>query len=260
MMRSARVRIAVAVVVLIAMVAVAVPYAQRSYGRRQTYYSEVNYDGRFTFVRMRYEEGLRGFRSRGSRGEPPWAHDYWYGEQNFMKILASVSNVPANLDETSVMTFDNPNLFKFPVIYLVEPGFWYLGDEEVKNLRAYLQKGGFLIVDDFPDRAWPNFEQQMGRVFPEAQWIELDKAHPIFDTFFQVDPAVVPQAYDLGYRPIFYALFEDNDPTKRMLVVANYQNDLSEFWEYSDQGRFFVTETNEAYKVGVNQFIYGITR
>ena len=45
-----------------------------------------------------------------------------------------------------------------------------------------------------------------------------------------------------------------------MMVVANYQNDLSEFWEFSETGRYVVGETNEAYKVGVNQFIYGMTR
>jgi hypothetical protein len=55
------------------------------------------------------------------------------------------------------------------------------------------------------------------------------------------------------------ALFEDNDRSKRMLAIANYQNDLSEFWEFSEQGRYLVSDSNEAYKVGVNQFIYGIT-
>ena len=64
-------------------------------------------------------------------------------------------------------------------------------------------------------------------------------------------------AYNLGDRPRFMALFEDNDPKKRMLCIANYQNDLSEFWEFSETGRYLVPDSNEAYKVGVNQFIYG---
>ena len=48
------------------------------------------------------------------------------------------------------MRFSDPELFKFPVAYLVEPGFWYMSESDVTNLRAYLLKGGFLIVDDFP--------------------------------------------------------------------------------------------------------------
>mgnify|MGYP003795677089 FL=1 len=64
----------------------------------------------------------------------------------------------------------------------------------------------------------------------------------------------------LGDRPIFRALFADNDPSGRMYVIANYQNDLSEFWEFSEWGFYAIEATNEAYKVGVNQFIYGLTR
>ena len=45
-----------------------------------------------------------------------------------------------------------------------------------------------------------------------------------------------------------------------MYVIANYQNDLSEFWEFSEQGAYPIAETNEAYKVGVNEFIYGTRR
>ncbi|HSG00669.1 MAG TPA: DUF4159 domain-containing protein [Vicinamibacterales bacterium] len=246
-----------AVVALVGVAAVAVPEAQRRYGQSQSYYGNVTYDGKFTFVRMSYDTPLRS--RRGFGREASWAHDYPLGEYNFLKILTSVSNVRAHVDESSIMDFSDPEMFRFPVLYLVEPGYWLMSDEDVTHLRAYLSKGGFLIVDDFPDRAWYNFEQQMARVFPDKKWIEITIDHPMFHSFFEIDPHEVPQSYNLGARPEFWALFEENDPTKRMLVIANYQNDLSEFWEYSDQGRYFVSETNESYKVGVNQFIYGIT-
>ena len=100
----------------------------------------------------------------------------------------------------------------------------------------------------------------MGRVFPGGKWVELDVTHPIFHAFFDIQTLDIVPAYPaLGDRPIFLALFEDNDPAKRMYVIANYQNDLSEFWEFSDSGRYVVDESNEAYKVGVNQFLYGLT-
>lgn len=214
------------------------------------------YDGRFVFVRMSYPTAM-GF----GRREPPWAHDYPDGEMNFLKILTAVTNVPANLDGTNVLAFGDPEMFKFPVIYLVEPGFWEMNDEQVDALRAYLLKGGFLIVDDFPYWAWPQFELQMNRVFSDLTWQDLDVTHPVFHSFFDIETLDIVPAYPaLGERPIFRALFEDNDMTRRMYVVANYQNDLSEFWEVSDTGYYPVAETNEAYKVGVNQFIYGLTR
>jgi Domain of unknown function (DUF4159) len=251
--------------VLVALAGVATTFAQRVPQRRessssfQSYSGNVRYDGKFVFVRMSYAWS-------GGRGAP-WAHDYPVGEEHFLKILTSISNVDAHVDASSIMHFSDPELFKFPVAYLVEPGFWYMSESDVTNLRAYLQKGGFLIVDDFPFRTngridtWGNFEEQMSRVFPEGKWIELtDASHPIFHSFFEVNSLdIVPMAYNLGDKPRFMALFEDNDPKKRMLCIANYQNDLSEFWEFSEEGRYLVQDSNEAYKVGVNQFIYGIT-
>jgi hypothetical protein len=35
-------------------------------------------------------------------------------------------------------------------------------------------------------------------------------------------------------------------------------NDISEFWEWSDSGTYMVSDSNEAYKIGVNEFLYGI--
>ncbi len=234
-------------------------FAQRGYlpgfGRRSVSapMSNVPYDGRFVFVRMSYASGF-------GRGGAAWAHDYPDGERHFMRILTSVSNVPAHEDETSVMAFDDPEMFRSPVLYMVEPGYWNMTEEQTVALRDYLLKGGFLIVDDFPYWAWPEFEFQMSRAFPAGRWIDLDVSHPIFHSFFDIATLDIVPAYPaLGEKPIFRALFEDNDPAKRMYAIANYQNDLSEFWEFSEDGRYFVDETNEAYKVGVNQFMYGIT-
>jgi hypothetical protein len=225
----------------------------------QSYTGNVRYDGRFTFVRMSYPWS--------GRGEALWAHDSPQGEYNFMSIFTTISNVSGHLNESSIMAFDDEEMFKHPVIYMVEPGCWTMFDPQVAALRAYLQKGGFLIVDDFPrstrgcaNDTWGNFEVQMARVFPEARWIQVTAEHPIFDSFFRIDPATVPMPYNLGDRPEYWALFEGNDPTKRMYVIANYQNDLSEYWEASASGRFIVADSNEAYKIGINQFIFGLVR
>lgn len=213
----------------------------------------VEYDGKFVFVRMSYAAGF------GGRQGPPWSHDYPVGEAHFMRILTAVSNVPAHLDGSNVLPFDSPEIFKFPLIYLVEPGYWRMSDADVTNLRAYLLKGGFLVVDDFPGWAWPNFEEQMARVFPSLRWQDLTADHAMWHAFFEIPSLEMTTYYDLGGPPIFRALFEENDPAKRMYVVANYQNDVSEYWEFSESGIKPVDENNEAYKFGVNEFMYGIT-
>jgi hypothetical protein len=217
------------------------------------YRGNVRYDGRFVFIRMSYPWS-------NNRQVPYWSHDYPAGEYHFLKILAAVTNMSSHLDESSIMSFSDPELFKFPVAYICEPGPWSMSDTDVTNLRAYLRKGGFLIVDDFPREAWDNFDMQFSRVFPEGRWLALDETHPIFHSFFEINRLDnIPVPYNRGGAPMFYGMFEDNDPKKRMYAVANFQNDISEFWEWSDTGQYLVADSNEAYKIGVNEFLYGVT-
>ena len=104
----------------------------------------IKYDGRFTFVRLRYGPPIR-YQSQ----LVPWSHDYPEGEHNLMKILTEISFLGPHVEETNVMAFDDPALFRYPLAYLSEPGAWSVTDKEATTFRAYLQKGGFFIVDDF---------------------------------------------------------------------------------------------------------------
>jgi hypothetical protein len=99
----------------------------------------------------------------------------------------------------------------------------------------------------------------MQRVLPGARFFEMDKADPIFHSFFEIKFLdSFPQAYNDG-KPIFRGIYEDNDPHKRLMVIVNYNTDISQFWEWSGRGFRPVDDTNEAYKLGVNYLIYGMT-
>ena len=248
-----------AALVLVMVAGVGTALAQRRFGgggfgrRQEAIVPNTPYDGRFTFVRIRYGPDY-GFASQ----RLPWSHDYPSGEQHFMKIVNEVSYLNPHTEETNILTFDDPALFKYPVAYLCEPGSWVLSDEEAAGLRAYLQKGGFVIVDDFRFQHWGNFEAQMARVMPEAQFHDLELSNQIFHTFFEIKTLDVPQYYDPP-PAIFRAVYENNDPARRIMMMINYNTDISEFWEWSDTGFKPIDESNEAYKLGVNYIIYGMT-
>jgi hypothetical protein len=218
----------------------------------------VPYDGRFAFVRLRYTLPGRLGSFRGFRREPPWAHDYPRADRHLMKILSEITLLRPHLDDSAVLTLDDPELHGYPVAYMSEPGYWTLNDAEVEGLRAYLAKGGFLIFDDFRQEHWYNFEAQMRRVLPAQRLVELDAAHPVFHSFFEIEPSTFVSPYG-GLTPVFYGVFEDDDPAKRLQIVANYNNDLGEYWEFSDTGWVPVDLSNEAYKFGVNYIVYGMT-
>ena len=218
------------------------------------------YDGRFTFARIRHEAGggLRGFGRRGNR-EPPWAHDFPRAERNFMQILIETTLIRPYMQGGNVFTTDDPELTKYPLAYISEPGYWQPTEEEVMGLRWYLEKGGFLIADDFRGNDWYTFAAAMERVIPGSQFVELDESNDIFDSFFRIDDLSAILSPTFGTVPVYMGLHEDNDPKKRLMVIANYNNDIGEYWEFSDVGWYPIDLSNEAYKLGVNYVIYAMT-
>jgi len=220
------------------------------------------YDGRFTFVRVKYEPGPGGY---WWRGLPSWAHGYPLAEQNLMKIMNELSFLGANDATINTLTLDDPDLMKYPVAYIIEVSWWTLTDREAAALRTYMQKGGFVIVDDFKQDGdfgspgWRVFEANMQRVLPGVRFYEMSATHPLFHAFFELDNLdIIPQAYNYG-KPIFRGVYEDNDPQKRLQMIVNYNTDISQFWEWSGTGLRPIDQTNEAYKLGVNYIVYGLT-
>ena len=229
-------------------------------GRRPEFqtYGNQDYDGRLVFVRLRYNSGFGGFGRRGGGREPGWAHDYPTADIHMMKILKELTSLSPRTDGSNVLGLDDPELFSYPIAYMSEPGAWSMSDAEVKGLRDYLLKGGFIIFDDFRGGDWYNLEEQMRRAMPEGRWVQLDEKHPVFNSFFEIKSLAFLTSYG-GVIPTYFGMFENNDPRKRLIAVANRDNDLGEYWEFSDTGMDPVDLSNEAYKFGVNYFIYGLT-
>jgi hypothetical protein len=223
------------------------------------------YDGLYHFVRIQYDvsRGGRGFggfgRGRGRGREPMWAHDYPRAERNFLAIVDETTFVRAQTRGSNIYTFTDPDLFRYPVAYIVEVGAWDPSDEEVESLGEYLRKGGFLIVDDFRGR-WEldNLEFHLRRALPELNMVTVEETDEIFDSFFRIVPDEVIPPYG-GEPPLWYGIYEDNDSSKRLMVMINANNDLSEYWEYSDRGYYPIDLSNEAYKLGVNYVVYALT-
>lgn len=228
----------------------------QDFGRRRRVQApaaeRVPYDAKWAFARLRHTVGVGSF----GRGEPPWAHDYPTAERHLARILEDLTLIRPHLDESNVFTMDDPELFTYPIAYMSEPGFWQMTEEEVAGLASYVKKGGFIIFDDFRGQHWYNFEEQVRRIIPNGRMVQLDESNPIFHSFFDIDISET-QGY---YGPVtFHGVFEDNDPSKRLLIVANYNHDLGEFWEYSATGLMPVDDTNDAYKYGVNYIVYAMT-
>ena len=252
-MRGKRLRRGAIVLVLAVLVILPLEAQRRRFGFGSVppANSRVEYDGSFTIVRLWYG------------GHGGWSFDYPDMEQNLTLILNDLTYIRARQQGSNILRMDDPELLNYPVSYLSEPGYWYPSDSEAAGLRTYLAKGGFLIVDDFHfSEEWQVFEAAMRKVLPEARVERLDVSHPVFNSFFSIKSLDVPYPGRLGERGLmgaFYGIHEGNDPAGRLMVVINYNMDIGDYMEHSGQGFYAVDPTNEAFKFGVNYFIYGLT-
>src|SRR5438034_10471690 len=119
-----------------------------------------------------------------------------------MRIMTDMTYLGPHTDDITVLTLDDPEIFKYPLIYIIEVSWWTLTDREAAALRAYIQKGGFVIVDDFKvygdfgSPGWDVFEANMKRIFPDVRFYDMPPTHAIFHSFFEIDDLdIIPQAY-----------------------------------------------------------------
>lgn len=211
----------------------------------------------FNFVRIRYN-GFLGSWVGGGWGVSPWQHDYPRAEQNFLKILSELTTVETTEESYLILDMDDPRIMNYPILYVSEPGYWNCTDAETDNLREYLLRGGFVIFDDFRDNPgeWSNFASCMNDVFPDRTLEKLTIDHPVFGCFYTIETLEMIPPYGVPGIPTFYGM---SDEDGRLQVVANFNNDIGDYWEWSDQSLVPIQLSNEAYKFGINYIVYALT-
>lgn len=212
---------------------------------------------KFKFARVKIAPMFPGA-YLGDRGEE-WSHDYPEAGLHFSKILSELSKLQVVLDENEyIFSFDDPNLMKYPFAYMCEVGVMQLTDAEITGMREYLLRGGFLLIDDFRGSyQLRNLEYHIKRAFPENEYQikPLDVSHPIFNCFFTIKSLDVRPPYG-RLQPEFLGV---SDKHGRLMMVINYNNDVSDYWQWSNDAFNPIDDTNTAYKFGVNYVFYALT-
>ena len=216
-------------------------------------------ESKFTFARIYYNFSMRGpfWGAVGDANGPPWSHDYPRSEEHLMKIMAELTKLDVN-PSGHIISFQNDECFKYPIAYLCEVGYINLSEEEARRMAEYLLRGGFLIVDDFRGpRELYNFRNQMKKVFPDRALEPLPRTHDIWKSFYDISDLKIepPPIYSRSFIPEYYGMSDD---TGRLMMVVDYNNDISEYWEWSGDMWMPIDETNEAYKYGVNYVMYAL--
>jgi hypothetical protein len=221
----------------------------------------------WTFARVRYEAWSTPRGRFTNPEDESWFIDAPAAEQNLSRRLKTVTTIQVN--DPVVIDIEDPNLWHFPWLYLVEPGTLRLRETEVPILREFLLRGGTLTFDDFHGPVeWANLEREMQRVFPDRKIVELPANHPIYSCFYQLDG--FPQTAGLGsflygrtwekggFEAKLRAIEDDNG---RAMVLINWNTDMGDGWEWSNAAEFpgYVKFTAQAYRMQINEIIYSLT-
>ena len=205
----------------------------------------------------------------GTRYGGGWATDFPASDCKFMWGVERLTGVRVFDKGPHLVSALDPELFRYPYLYIVEPSRMYLTSEEATTIREYLMRGGFLHVDDFwglEQRAV--VEEEMSKIFPDRMMVKLDLKHEVFHTFFDVHEVMQIPNVSNGCsggptwerrsetEPMIFGISDD---TGRLMVLITYNSDLGDAWEWMDNPCYPEMYSGQAYRMGINFIIYAMS-
>ncbi len=219
------------------------------------------------FVRIKYHYVTEGTRVPQEFYGEPWYIDAPAAEQNLSRRVKTATAI--HVEDPIVLPLDDPRLFQYPWIYIVEPGNLKLADADVPILREFLLRGGTAMLDDFHgDLEWQVMAHELKRVFPDREIVEVPKDHPVFNCFYKIDS--YPQVAGLGsflqgrtwekggFVAHLRTILDDNG---RPMVFINWNTDMGDGWEWSNVEDYpgYIKYTALAYRMAINEIVYSLT-
>ena len=241
---------ALTVIIIIGMLLVSTAFSD---GKREIVPSS---EDEFTFVRLKY-------RGRWSI----WDIDWPASDRNFIFQLRKHTNINVSSKE-KIVDISSKELFHYPFAYMLEVSRLILTEAEAKNLREYLLRGGFILVDDFHGgRQWKQFYKQLKKIFPKREPVDIPISHPLFHCFYDIDELVQIPGAGAALRGKTYekrdgrparclGVYDDNG---RLMMMINFNSDLGDGWEHAAENFYPRERSDMAFKLGINAVVYALT-
>ena len=235
-------------------------------------------DAEFHLARLAYPT-YSFANSRGFSRNPMWRVDFPYAEWNFLPALSRLTTMSVDLSagvdpedaiERLHLEALDDRIFGYPLIYMQQPAQsgWRPSKQEAERLREYLDRGGFILIDDFHGRDIYAVQEALKRVLPDREIVEIPGNDPLMNVFFDLgDRLQIPGQRHLrsfGGRidarmegpPYWLGIYDDYN---RLIVGLNFNIDMGDAWEHADDPYYPEPMTGQAYRLGVNYVIYAMT-
>jgi hypothetical protein len=226
---------------------------------------DANRPGEFAFARLRYHSGNSRF--GGRYGRSSWGVDSNRADRLFEIAIRRLTLVDSKSVE-EVIDIDEGPMFDYPWLYAVEVGRWSVTESQGKHIREFIDRGGFLMVDDFHGGyEWDNFMAGLRQIFPDRQVVDIPYDDQVFHIVGDLDPKVqVPGAQYVrsgltyervdGFPAHWRGIYDDKG---RLIVAICHNMDLGDAWQYADDPRYPEKFASTALRIGVNYVVYPMT-
>lgn len=230
---------------------------------------------KFTFCRLQYDS--YGY---GRRGGGRWATDWPEADVNFSIRLAELTTLTIDHEtngdpKVAVVRATDPELFHYPFLYMVEVGDLAFTELEAENIRNYMLRGGFIMVDDFWGQdEWNNWEYAFMQIFPPEKYpyrmVRIPLDHPIYNMVFPIKEA--PQVPSINTWERTGMTYERRDAAQvnimgvtdekgRLMMIVCHNTDLGDAWEREGISPDYFEEfsVKKSYPMGINIVVYAMT-
>jgi hypothetical protein len=201
------------------------------------------------------------------QGHSSWTNDYPRADRHFLDAIRRLTRLSARPVEQPVSLDDPDDVFNYPWLYAVFVGEWNLTDAQAHTLREYLERGGFLMCDDFwGTRDWEIFQASMKKVFPSRPVVEIRDEESILHTVYDLDNRYqVPGEWSIrmgvpyrndGVVAHWRGIYDDKN---RLMVAISFNSDLGDSWEWADDPGYPEEYSALGIRIGVNYIVYSMT-
>ncbi|MEI9813456.1 MAG: DUF4159 domain-containing protein [Acidobacteriota bacterium] len=217
----------------------------------------------FVIARLKYRDVQRFKYGR----DLYWTMDYPRGDRHLAQGLRRLTNLDVRSVEQVTEADGSDDIYNWPFLYAVEVGMWDLTEDQAAQIKKFLDRGGFLMVDDFHgDPEWENFQANMDLISPNYDIVDLDVRDTIFHTVSDVNELIqIPSAQYMGsgltYEkegriPHFRAV---RDARGRIIVVICHNMDFGDAIENSDEPQYPERFSALAYRMLTNYVVYSLS-
>lgn len=153
----------------------------------------------------------------------------WYSNPTAVPNLIAFcnDNIDTAINEKpQTVEVGSVDIFQFPFLHMTGHGNVFFSESDAENLRNYLISGGFLHIDDNYGMK-PYVTEELKKVFPNTELVELPKTHPIFNIEYDF-PEGLPKIHEHdGLRPQAMGIFHEG----RLVLLFTFESDLGDGWE-----------------------------